>query len=461
MIVSDLKKSVLKSIFTGGSDTNNVNDTNANILIDEITAKQQELIKLKKIKVGKFNNKINKDELPKIPSNWEYVKIGSIAKLVTKQTGFDYSKNIKPTLIKEHLDNYIPLIQTKDFKDKNFNFDTTYYAPESLTKRFPNITLNQKALLLSIVGASIGNVGLYLDTKVCLLGGAIAKIDLVDDRLYEYLYLYLKSPLGYEQIMKNYKSTAQGTITVEDVRNIIVPIPPIEEQKRIVNKIEKLFTKMDEIEIIEKELEAIKIKFPIDFKKSILIDAVTGKLSHQNKDEIVTIKNVDLINKEGIPNNWLCIKAKNLLNITTGRKDANYGSEDGQYLFYTCANEPIKSPTYSFEGENLILPGNGANVGVTIYVNDKFEAYQRTYVVNSKYDNSIINLKYIYYFFQAYWNDFNKDKMFGSAIPYIKLGNLENFEINIPPIEEQKRIVNKIEQILPLCDDITGLVSEV
>ena len=162
-----------------------------------------------------------------------------------------------------------------------------------------------------------------------------------------------------------------------------------------------------------------------------------------------------------MPENWIRVKAKTILNIVTGKKDANYGTKDGEYLFYTCANIPIKSPTYSFEGKNLILPGNGANVGLTIYSEDKFEAYQRTYVVNSKYSENEILLKYIYYYFNAYWSDYNKDKMFGSAIPYIKLGNLENFEINVPPIEEQKRIVDKIEQLLPLCNDIENLINNI
>ena len=129
-------------------------------------------------------------------------------------------------------------------------------------------------------------------------------------------------------------------------------------------------------------------------------------------------------------------------------------------MFYTCANIPIKSSTYSFEGKNLILPGNGANVGLTIYSEEKFEAYQRTYVVNSKYDESVINLKFIYYYFVAFWNEYNKNKMYGSAIPYIKLGNLQDFEINIPPIEEQQRIVDKLEQLLSICDDIENLIKE-
>ena len=91
---------------------------------------------------------------------------------------------------------------------------------------------------------------------------------------------------------------------------------------------------------------------------------------------------------------------------------------------------------------------------LAIYTEEKFEAYQRTYVVSSIMSEKDIYLKYIYYYFCAFWNEYNIDKMFGSAIPYIKLGNLQNFEINIPPIEEQYRIVEKLESILPIIESI-------
>lgn len=82
-----------------------------------------------------------------------------------------------------------------------------------------------------------------------------------------------------------------------------------------------------------------------------------------------------------IPENWEWVRMKNIVSITTGNKDANHGCEDGIYDFYTCALIPIKSKTFSFSGESLILPGNGANVGTSIYYNGQFEAYQRTYVL--------------------------------------------------------------------------------
>ena len=455
MIVSDLKKSILRSIFTGGSDTNNINDSDAKILIEEIIAKQQELIKSKAIKVGKFSNKINKEELPKIPSNWEYVKIGSISKLVTKQTGFDYSKNIKPLLIKEHLDNYVPLIQTRDFKDKDFNFDTVYYAPKSLTEKFPNITLNKKALLLSIVGASIGNVGLYLDNTVCLLGGAIAKIDLVDDRLYEYLYLYLKSPLGYEQIMKNYKSTAQGTITVEDVRNIVVPLPPIEEQERIISKINQLFSKLDEVQPLEEKLKAMKEQFPNDMRKSVLKKCFDLDC---NSDELVNL--CDIYTGNSISESTKKTKYSNLDEgynyIAT--KDVNF---DHSIDYDNGIKIPFNESKFKYADVNdILLCIEGGSAGRKIGILNEKVCFGNKLCKFSPL-NEKLNNKYLYYFLQSPQFLLNFNDNLSGIIGGVSINKIKKIRIPLPSIDEQKNIVEKLEKILPLCDDITGLVSEV
>ena len=142
---------------------------------------------------------------------------------------------------------------------------------------------------------------------------------------------------------------------------------------------------------------------------------------------------------------------KNLFNIETGKKDANFGSSDGKYNFYTCAIEPIKSDSYSYDGDYLILPGNGANVGVCLFYSGQFEAYQRTYLLSTLTDK--IEIKYALYYFMAYWSDYNKNKMFGAAIPYIRLGNLQDFNVKYPiSTKEQISIVNKIEGLFELID---------
>lgn len=154
--------------------------------------------------------------------------------------------------------------------------------------------------------------------------------------------------------------------------------------------------------------------------------------------------------------NWFWTKLESIVTIKTGKKDANYGNENGEYLFFTCAAEPIRCDGYSFEGESLILAGNGANVGLVLYYNGHFEAYQRTYVLQSK---SKLVLKYIYYHLNGFWTQYNADKQYGSATNYIKLGNFKEYPIPIPPLEEQQRIVDRIESLFEKLDNAKELAQ--
>ena len=160
-----------------------------------------------------------------------------------------------------------------------------------------------------------------------------------------------------------------------------------------------------------------------------------------------------------VSENWCWVKLEAIASVVTGKKDANYGSEDGEYTFFTCAGEPIRCEGFSFEGESLILPGNGANVGQVFYYNGKFEAYQRTYVLQAKAGN--IDLKYLYYQMLFAWNDANKDKQFGSATNYIKMGNFTNYDVPLPPLPEQQRIVEQIESLFSKLDEANEKAQEV
>lgn len=245
--VGELKNTILSLAVKGKLVPQDDSDEPAGVLIEKIKAEKDRLIKEKVIKKEKYNSEIDINE--ELPIGWSFIKIGDVSSVVTKQTGFDYSKYIKPNL--EHIkkDDNIPMIQTKNFTGYIFNTNTDYYISEEIAKKFPKILLHKKCMLLSIVGASIGNLGVYTLNKICFLGGAICKVDLLDDRFYDFIYYFMKSTRGQSEIKKNYKATAQGTITVQDVREIIVPLPPLNEQKRIVEKVDKLMKVCDELEL--------------------------------------------------------------------------------------------------------------------------------------------------------------------------------------------------------------------
>lgn len=143
-----------------------------------------------------------------------------------------------------------------------------------------------------------------------------------------------------------------------------------------------------------------------------------------------------------LPEGWKSDKLGNLVEIITGRLDANNEDINGLYPFFTCAAEPIKINSYSFDDEAIILPGNGANVGLVLYYSGKFEAYQRTYVI-TKFPGE---LRYLYYYMKMHWKRYNDNKQYGSATNYIKMANITEFPVVLPPLETQKRIVEILER---------------
>lgn len=209
---------------------------------------------------------------------------------------------------------------------------------------------------------------------------------------------------------------------------------------------------------------------PYQLRLSVLQKAVQGKITEQKSDdgnakdlldEIVKIKSEKekkltvlspITNEEvpyDIPESWIWVKLKDIVNIYTGKRDANFGNETGKYCFFTCARDPIRCDSFSFSGESILIAGNGDIGNISFYDGD-FEAYQRTYVLQPFIEHAY--LKYILYHIRSNWVKYNTDKMFGTAIPYIRLGNIQNYLVALPPLKEQQRIVAKIEELIPLID---------
>ena len=141
---------------------------------------------------------------------------------------------------------------------------------------------------------------------------------------------------------------------------------------------------------------------------------------------------------------WTTVYLGENCRIRTGKKDVNEGSPKGQYPFFTCSRDVSASDEYSFDTEAILIAGNG-DVGNLHYYNGKFEAYQRTYVL----DNFEINSHYVYqYLLGNILSALEKEKV-GTSIPYIKLGHLTNFPIFLP---KSTKLQNKIAGILLVID---------
>ena len=131
------------------------------------------------------------------------------------------------------------------------------------------------------------------------------------------------------------------------------------------------------------------------------------------------------------------VKIGDITKIKTGKLDANASSEDGEYPFFTCSKEPQRISTYSYDCECVLVAGNG-DLNVKYY-NGKFDAYQRTYIIENDSDGRLF-MPYLYYFMEDYVEELRKPAI-GGVIKYIKLGILTEAKIELPDIETQKAIV--------------------
>ena len=137
------------------------------------------------------------------------------------------------------------------------------------------------------------------------------------------------------------------------------------------------------------------------------------------------------------------VRVSDLTKIRTGKLDANASSEDGKYPFFTCSKEPLRISTYTYDCECVLVAGNG-DLNVKYY-NGKFDAYQRTYIIEDN-SNSKLYIPYLYYFMEDYVKELRKQAI-GGVIKYIKLGNLTEAVITVPSIDRQKEIVEVLKKV--------------
>lgn len=148
-----------------------------------------------------------------------------------------------------------------------------------------------------------------------------------------------------------------------------------------------------------------------------------------------------------------------LTKIRTGKIDVNAGDKNGKYPFFTCAIKPYRINSYAFDTEALIIAGNG-DLNVKYY-KGKFNAYQRTYVIEVT-NKTMLNMKYLYYFMQKLIENLRKQSI-GGVIKYIKLGHLTGALIPLPPLNDQIRIatlLSRVEALIAKRKDNLRLVDE-
>jgi type I restriction enzyme S subunit len=142
-------------------------------------------------------------------------------------------------------------------------------------------------------------------------------------------------------------------------------------------------------------------------------------------------------------NGWVETTLGQYIHITTGKLDVNAASEFGEYPFFTCSRETHRIDEAAFEGESVLVAGNG-DLNVKYY-DGKFNAYQRTYVLNS-IDRSILDNQFLFLYMQTYI-EYLRSETRGTVIQYLKKGQFTDAKIKLPPLPEQEKIVDLISSV--------------
>ena len=303
-----------------------------------------------------------------------------------------------------------PVVMPKDLFGGHISEDTIARVSSSHVSRLARHKIEKNDIIYSRRG-DVGKCALATGKEkgwLCGTGCLRVTVD-IEKASPKYIFYQLQQPqtVGWVEnhavgsTMKNLNTTILGNIPLE--------IPALAHQNRVVSI---LSSYDDLIENNQKQIKLLEEAAQRLYKEWFVDLRFPG---HEN------VKIVD-----GVPEGWEKKKLSHVTPIITGKKDANYGTEDGKYLFFTCAQEPIKAPSFSFDCSAVILAGNG-DFNVKMY-RGKFEAYQRTYVFSP---SEIDNLYLLYFGVKD-----NMRQLFqgasGSTIKFLTKGMLENIIVNAP-----------------------------
>lgn len=194
--------------------------------------------------------------LPNLPHNWMWKRIGDFA-FVTKLAGYEFTKHVEYSEFGD-----VPVIRAQNVSKTGFKEGNYLYVKKDLVEFLQRSRLQGGEVLIVFVGAGIGNVGIAPKDKEFFLGPNVALIR-VDENVIinQYLYMFLKSEVGKSHSRGFSKVTAQGSISMANIRDIKVPIPPLEEQHQIVSFLNVAHKRLEELgrlqEETQKELKAI------------------------------------------------------------------------------------------------------------------------------------------------------------------------------------------------------------
>ena len=479
MTPQELRASILQQAIQGKLVEQRTEEGTGEELFRLIQAEKQAVIKDGKIKKEKPVTQITEDEIPfDIPDGWKWVRVASITMLNPKN---DLDDDVDAA--------FIPMPCVMDGFRNQHTFEVkkwgeikkgfTHFADGDIgvAKITPCFQNRKSVIFRNLVnGYGAGTTEL---TIIRAIGETVLR---------EYLLWFFKSDYFISNGVKSFIGTAgQQRIHKDYLATCLIPLPPLAEQKRIVAKLQGILPLIDRYEAAWNKLEAFNKRFPGDMQKSILQLAIQGKLVEQRPDEgtgedlfkkLVPYHNglksgkseLNLSSMEfDIPESWTMVELNQLFNFVDYRGKTPTKISQGVFLI-TASNirqgfmeytrkEYISREEYEgrqsrglTEKGDLLFTTEAPMGNAALCDLDECSCGQRIITFKEYTANTVIPALYMYFILSPAFQQQLLDNCTGTTAKGIKADKLKHFLLPLPPLAEQKRIVAKLEEILPLCD---------
>lgn len=488
MNAQDLKNSILQLAVQGKLVEQRAEEGTARELLEQIKLEKEQLIKDKKIKKSKPLPEITEDQIPfEIPESWEWVRLIDLCSLISDGT------HKTPAYVEYG----VPFISVKDISSGVMDFSNVkYITREEHEKLISRCKPEMNDVLLCRIG-TLGKAIKICTDKEFSIFVSLGLLKLIEADVADYIVQVINSGYGYRWIDDNKVGggTHTNKINLDTLRGMPIPIPPLEEQHRIVAKIEEILPYIDQYDKAYTKLEIFNKKFPEDMKKSILQMAMQGKLVEQRPEEgtadglyeQIVAEKAQLI-KDGkikkekplpeiaedeipyeIPSSWRWVRFSEVMDVRDGTHDSPKYIETGIPLVtsknisggglyfsnvkYISREDADKINERSNVDTGDILFAMIGSIGNPVIVNKDREFCVKNVALFKNYDKSKMCIEYVYWF--LYREQYIMKKVASGGVQsFISLKVFRNYLFPLPPFEEQKRIVAKIEELLPYCDQL-------
>ena len=475
MLADKLRKSVLQSAIQGKLTEQLATDDKVEDLLQAIKEEKERLIKEKKIKKQKPLPEITEEEIPfEIPKNWRWVRLDNICIYLQRGKSPTYSD------VKKY-----PVVSQKCNQWSGFTLEPAkYLAPEVLEKYSDERYLKKHDILINSTGlGTVGRVCLFeTDSKYPIIVADSHVTVVRSTRLISEIYIkyFLSSPHIQDNIEDMCSgSTKQKELALNTIKNLLIPLPSLAEQKRIVEKLDNVLTNIDELKANEEKLSILQKNFPDKLKKSILQSAIQGNLTEQlatddkvedllqaikeEKERLIKEKKIKKqkplpeITEEipfAIPENWKWVRLGNIAKniFAGGDKPVDFTKEKNvnnniPVVANGITNNGVVGYTNKAKVEDISITISArGTIGYTIYREKPYFPIVRVLVV-ILFDK--ITTRYLQYVLNLLL-----ESGVGTSIKQLTVPMILPKLVPIPPLAEQKRIVEKLDKILADIEEL-------